>query len=544
MPNFDFIQPSVNPAVRGDRKPLTSTGSLTQTSEPFDQLMKRALSPSAGEPTQEMSPPAAKARSHGDGTSRSISDHSSRRRVCVAADANEPAASVSTRTGQLGLLPTDILAEGQISERDSADAVTAPAETPLVPGGSVDVLIPLIAALTNAAISSPPPAVLPTLTGGTEAPKEAGPNPTATEIVPSLITDELQKTASENQPVVLGTPKVDAAKPDQTPEMAGHPSLNQNRQNEAKSSPLTEFTQPSPAKPSHQDVARPSQLLVSELEASEISAASLTAPKAMAPPPASIPSDQVSAEPDVDLESVAAGQVENSGTPAAKQLLQMNNTDKMNKVAGSTEKELPGKADLVAQEKKLPMPSQRIGQDGVIVGPSANVPELMSVGTSVNGISAASAADMRVRALERTHDMIALQGVRLVDSKMDSLHVVIKPGAGMQLSLELRQRDGVIDAQVTLERGDFGPLNQHWSDLQQRLEQRGIRLAPLTGGDNFITDDGRNQFQQQQRQREFINPEPIAAGAFAEFALAQVNLQPLMPVPVLATAGRGWETWA
>ena len=46
--------------------------------------------------------------------------------------------------------------------------------------------------------------------------------------------------------------------------------------------------------------------------------------------------------------------------------------------------------------------------------------------------------DVRMRALDRTHDMVALHALRLVESKADVLSVMIKPAVGMELSLELR----------------------------------------------------------------------------------------------------------
>jgi hypothetical protein len=112
----------------------------------------------------------------------------------------------------------------------------------------------------------------------------------------------------------------------------------------------------------------------------------------------------------------------------------------------------------------------------------------------------------------------------------------------MQLSLELRQHGGVIDAQAVLQRGDFGPLSQHWPELQQRLEERGVRLAPLAGGGHSPTDCGTNGFQQPHR--EFAGQDSLEASAFAEFALASAAIQSTTPTTGVAAVQRGWETWA
>ena len=84
--------------------------------------------------------------------------------------------------------------------------------------------------------------------------------------------------------------------------------------------------------------------------------------------------------------------------------------------------------------------------------------------------------------------------MRVNDVGTDSLQVVIKPGAGTQLSLELRQHGGGVEVQAALQQGDFKHLSQHWPELQQRLEQRGIRLAPLTD-DGTLANGGSGTFQ-------------------------------------------------
>jgi hypothetical protein len=160
---------------------------------------------------------------------------------------------------------------------------------------------------------------------------------------------------------------------------------------------------------------------------------------------------------------------------------------------------------------------------------------------TATAVTATPVVDLGSRAMERTHDMVALHALRLVDSNQDSMRVVIKPGAGMQMSLEMRQHGDTIDARMTLQRGDFSPLSRHWPELQQRLEQRGIRLATPTGGDTADTGGGAGGFHQSAR--EYTPSDPEAASAFAAFALAGPVSTP--PAPALAAfPAHGWETWA
>ena len=110
-----------------------------------------------------------------------------------------------------------------------------------------------------------------------------------------------------------------------------------------------------------------------------------------------------------------------------------------------------------------------------------------------------------------------MHSVRLAKSDAESMSVVIRPGAGTELSLELRQRDGAVEAHAVLARGDFQMLNQYWPELQAKLEQRGIKLAPLGGEENFTSADNGNFSRQQSPEREESAQQ---AAAFAEFTVA------------------------
>jgi hypothetical protein len=230
------------------------------------------------------------------------------------------------------------------------------------------------------------------------------------------------------------------------------------------------------------------------------------------------------------------------GTLAAKLDVSMNKENNTNNIAGSAEQVLPGKEGAIATEKNAPkqgtfvMPFSSIATASDAAANSLTSGQTVSATSSLDGpLVCSNVIDLPARAMERTHDMVALQALRLVEVKSDSLQIVIKPGAGIQLSLELRQRADGIEAQAILQQGDFSQMNEHWAELQQRLEQRGIRLAPLTGDENAAAFGGNNQFQKQQ-QRPSNEQDSLAAGAFAEFAM--------ITPPASAAPQRGWQTWA
>jgi hypothetical protein len=292
-------------------------------------------------------------------------------------------------------------------------------------------------------------------------------------------------------------------------------------------------------------------LPASDLTLTESSATDMAGLKSTAEPAIHLPSSGVSPATDSSVKTIIPVLLKADGTPVAKLSMPMEKNEKLNKVAGLTgvtEKVLPDDADLTVSGNNLPTAdgsSVRVSlhheSEAVILGLSTKGTELVTASVS-GSVPVSSVVDLRARAIERTHDMIALQGLRLVDAKLDSLQVVIKPGAGLQLSLELRQHGGVIDAQAVLQRGDFGPLNQHWPELQQRLGQHGVQLAPLSNGENANTSFGSNGFQSPQH--EFNNPDPIEASAFAEFALAGPAAQSPTPALAATVSHHGWETWA
>ena len=233
---------------------------------------------------------------------------------------------------------------------------------------------------------------------------------------------------------------------------------------------------------------------------------------------------------------------EGAGTGVATVDSPMKKTGNANKVAGLDVKVLPGGTFDAARERVLPSlasvaperRSENRSSDFIPSFPVASAP-LADTADAQNLISLPSLTEVRMKNVERTHDLVALHALRLVESKSDSMSVVIKPGAGTELSLELRHRNGGVEAAAILQRGDYQLLNAHWPELQQKLELRGIKLGPLGGEGNFSSTDN-GSFSQRQSSRE---EEAQQASAFAEFTMA-VN-------PKGATArhaSSGWESWA
>ena len=210
----------------------------------------------------------------------------------------------------------------------------------------------------------------------------------------------------------------------------------------------------------------------------------------------------------------------------------MKKADNMHETAGLPEQNLPVGSASAAKSSR----SESLDTAAAIGGAVGR--ESASPGIASEAVSATTTDPSIIRSIERAHDLMSLHALRLRDSGADSLHVVIKPGSGLRLSLHLRMRGG-IEVQARLNHGDFDFLSRHWNELQQQLGTRGILLAPLEQGEPTLgstPDECRNAN---------IRPgEDDARSAEAFAGLASTRSLVIPPTPVRAKTPRGRESWA
>lgn len=257
--------------------------------------------------------------------------------------------------------------------------------------------------------------------------------------------------------------------------------------------------------------------------------------------PVTEPTDATSKEVTSGISTAAQVPPDLSGTSIAKQSMEMQQAEKTNKFAGQTEKVLPG--SVVSAGGTIPTPSfmsNATPSPATVLDTSSITNNTISM-PPVDSVIGSMATDLRARTLERTQELVTVNATRLTESGNNSLQVVIKPDAGTQLSLELRQQGGNVEVQAVLQHGDFNHLNQQWSDLQHRLDQRGIKLAPLTdNGATFANSGGSETFQSKQNQTTEGIPQirlDDAATSLTPTAIFTTE------APQPSTRG-GWETWA
>jgi hypothetical protein len=222
-----------------------------------------------------------------------------------------------------------------------------------------------------------------------------------------------------------------------------------------------------------------------------------------------------------------------NGTPSALMAKLMDTGGKSDKSAYSTGKFLPSDVSVVARGSDFPAGAIQTSSTTFTDSTNPNNSSATSA-SALDRVESFSPTDLQLQALERTHELVASHAMRLENVDRDTLTVVLKPGAGTQISLELRQNSDGIQAQAALQQGDYQHLNQNWSDLQQRLDQRGIRLGPLLDQGSF-GNGGNEQSKPQSNQ-------PAESVAGSEFAGVRTSAK--MNPAVRAKAAAGWETWA
>lgn len=185
-------------------------------------------------------------------------------------------------------------------------------------------------------------------------------------------------------------------------------------------------------------------------------------------------------------------EADSAGTATAKVQVQMSYAEKMNKLAGNAEQFLPTgtfSADLtkgLAENKRRENLIEKVALNLHLPTTGAyDASQSLAAGsltTEIPSATSTSAADIHpaTRVAAKTLELVSDSALRLKHLNADSLSMVIKPDGQTELYLELRWRNGRIDARAELQHGDFGALNAHWKELQDKLGPQGIRLASLT----------------------------------------------------------------
>jgi len=179
--------------------------------------------------------------------------------------------------------------------------------------------------------------------------------------------------------------------------------------------------------------------------------------------------------------------VSEHGTSAAEHAGTMQATHEMNKNAALAEQNLP--ALVAALEAAAPAGRERqaranaLDRNADIPVGAAEMAFTLANHPTGHELSAYAAADapqtVVVESVRRAIENAAT-GLRRIDAS--SLSLVLTPDSNTQLALYVKLQQGRFEVVAVLERGDFAALGAEWSQLQNRLTEQGVRLAPLVAG--------------------------------------------------------------
>jgi len=104
------------------------------------------------------------------------------------------------------------------------------------------------------------------------------------------------------------------------------------------------------------------------------------------------------------------------------------------------------------------------------------------------------------------HSAIENAIISLPRQEPGSVSLLLTTDSKTELSLHVKMEQGHVHAQAVVERGDFAALKAGWSQLQSRLAEHGVRLAPLSSslGQGTSTGNGSSPFPRRERD---VQPE-------------------------------------
>jgi hypothetical protein len=235
-----------------------------------------------------------------------------------------------------------------------------------------------------------------------------------------------------------------------------------------------------------------------------------------------------------------------SGTSAANPSQRMSFLSERNEIAGRTEQKLPPPAISAVTSASTGGPSPDSGGKSSLAFSWHDAPSEPLAIIELSAKAAVAAApvaetlvDVPVRAtsaapLERLEQMISREVVNVRQAGAQSLGVMVTLDSNTQLFLQLTTHNGLVQASVRCERGNFTPEDGQWAQLQQSLARQNVELLPMTGGSNLNFQHPSEQRSRQQAAREEW-PAPAAAAPPAP---------PRKQNKEQNRSRKNWETWA
>jgi hypothetical protein len=236
-----------------------------------------------------------------------------------------------------------------------------------------------------------------------------------------------------------------------------------------------------------------------------------------------------------------------SGTTTANTIPGMSLSSESNEIAGRIEKKLPMEAVSAVGSADTGAPSLDGGAGTSLPFSWQETPSeqlaIIELSTKISGPAAsvaASAVDAPVRVsspaqVDRLEQMISREVMSVRQTGAQTLGVALKLDSNTQLFLQLTNNNGMVQASVRCDRGQFAPEDSQWAQLQQSLARQNVELLPMTGSSsnmNFQQPSGEQRRQLATRE-DWAAPEATAPPTQSRQQQKEQN-----------RSRKNWESWA
>ncbi|GEM_PF-2504022 len=184
---------------------------------------------------------------------------------------------------------------------------------------------------------------------------------------------------------------------------------------------------------------------------------------------------------------------ETGGIRAAQRDITMKNSGQENQIAGMRVQNVPGSGrdgngspNIVAGGgASLSRTGEAVRETDKRFGTSVGEVVSMAFGGLRGGAGSHSTSELPPLSTGslKTSEQLILSLTREVmqfkNFKSDSMAVVLKPDKNTEIFLHLAMRNGAVEVQARFDRGDFAAVNSQWAQLQQTMQQQGVKLGSL-----------------------------------------------------------------
>lgn len=165
------------------------------------------------------------------------------------------------------------------------------------------------------------------------------------------------------------------------------------------------------------------------------------------------------------------------GIPAAQTDTLMKNAANRNEIAGRTPQDLP----VVPARPEKKDAFRSLAASGIEVL-EARPASTHASRPTISEFESASHLESSSRAMTKSLEIASLMDSEVKSFKRaraEMLDVVLRPERSGEVHVQLRWRDGHIEASVRVAEADYAALNAGWSQFQERMAQQGVKVFAL-----------------------------------------------------------------